>query len=173
MADEATIRLLLRVTARISALFFIGAFAGRASCALWPSSATAWLNRNIKGLLLGLAASHTLHLAGIFALALTLGPRFLQEVGWVGIIGGGLVYLLIYALVISAVAPSSRLGLLSSRRFQSVALYAIWFVFATAFVGGAFHRSWLYLPFAVITIAALLIRIAGSWRTARTAAAAR
>lgn len=171
MMDEATIRLGLRITARISLLFFAGAFAGGAANTLWPSSTTAWLNRNTKGLLLGLATSHSLHLVGIFVLAWTLGPRFLQEVGWVGIIGGALVYLLIYAVVISAFVP---LGFLSWRRFQSVALYLIWFVFAIAFVGGgAIHRSWLYLPFAVITVAALLIRIAGNRRTTSTAAAAR
>ncbi|MCI0348775.1 MAG: hypothetical protein L0Z53_05060 [Acidobacteriales bacterium] len=164
MMDEAAIRLALRVTARISLLFFAGAFAGCGAHALWPSTLTAWLARNTNRLIVSLAASHTLHLAAIISLAAILGERFVQETTWIGIILGGLVYLLIYALAIVALGPEKNFGWLSSRRFQSAAMYAIWFVFATAFIGGTFRRVWTYLPFAILTVAALAVRIVGNRR---------
>jgi len=165
MMDEASLRLALRITARISLLFFVGAFAARGARALWGSSITAWLDRNANRLLVGLAASHTLHLAGIAALAAMLGQRFVQEITWTGIILGGVVYVLIYALAIPGFAPNKEFGLLSSQRFRSVAFYVIWFVFAVAFIGGSFRSLWPHLPFAVLTFAALLVRVLGNWRS--------
>ena len=162
MMDEATIRLALRITARISALFFIGAFAGGASHVLWPSSPTRWLARNANRLIVALGASHSLHLMAVVGLASVLGQRFIQEITWVGIILGGLVYVLIYALVVRALVPAKQLGWLSSQRLQSVALYVVWFVFALAFIGGSFKSLWTHLPFALLALAGLVVRILGS-----------
>ena len=167
MFEEATLRLLLRLTARVSLVFFVGAFAGRAAYILWPSRVSHWLERNGNRFILALAASHTFHLAAIIVLAFTISQRFVEETGWTGIILGGLVYLLIYGLAISAMAPTRDLRLLSSPRFQSVALYVIWFVFAFAFVAGSFARPWPYSAFAALAIAALLVRIVANKRAAR------
>ena len=162
MADEATVRLILRISARVSALFFIGAFAGRASYALWPSSPTTWLARNTNRLMVGLGTSHTLHLVAIAGLASMLGQRFIQEITWTGIGLGGFVYVLIYVLVVRALLPEKQLGWLSSPRLQSVALYVVWFVFALAFVGGSFKSQWPHLPLAVLVVAGLVVRIIGN-----------
>ena len=174
MSEEATLRLLLRASARVSLVFFVAAFAGRAANILWPSTLSNWLERNANRFMLALGASHTVHLAAIIALAFTIGHRFVEETGWTGIILGGIVYLLLYGLVLQALAPTRNFGIISSPRFHSVAMHVIWFVFAFAFVAGSFAHPWPYLPFAVLAIAGLIVRILGNRRaTPRATAAAR
>jgi methionine sulfoxide reductase heme-binding subunit len=68
MMDEMTIRVVIRTTARISFVLFLGAFLGNALYGLVPAPATRWLKANKDGLTLGFAGSHTVHLAFILAL---------------------------------------------------------------------------------------------------------
>ncbi len=157
--DEQTIHLLLRATARISFLFFLGAFVGLALSRLWPAPITRWLDENRPRWILAFAASHTVHLALIVALAMKLGStEFLHQVGgWVTPLVGGAVYLFIYGLAAAAAFPSS-MKRLRSPRFQAFAHYLIWTVFASAFVGRSVH-SVFYLPFALAVMAALALRL--------------
>jgi sulfoxide reductase heme-binding subunit YedZ len=171
MFEEATLRLLLRISARVSLVFFLAAFAGRAANILWPSAVSNWLMRNTHRFILALGASHTFHLAAIVALAFTLGHRFVEETGWTGIILGGIVYLVLYGLVLQALAPTRNFKIISSPRFHSIAMHVLWFVFAFAFVAGSFMRPWPYLPFAVLAVAALFMRVLGNRRATQHSAA--
>src|ERR1041385_6704805 len=99
--SEAAIHLLLRYTARTTFAFFFFAFTGNAMRELWPTGFTLWLARKRDWFLIGVAVSHTLHLAAIIAL--------LETIGWAKVrattlVGGGLIYLLIYMLALNAVA---------------------------------------------------------------------
>jgi len=157
--DEAAIRLALRVTARATFFFFLCAFAGRALRDLIPGRLSTWLAVKQDWFLVAMAASHTVHLAAIIGLFQLLGPSRLKLTT---VVGGGLVYLLIYALAIGAVSrlrgrePRSLLG---SPRFQAVALYLIWLIFALAFVPRAISGWPVYSLFSVVALAALFIRL--------------
>ena len=101
--NEAGIRVALHVTARTTFVFFVCAFAGNALRDLWPGRFSLWLAMQRDWFLLAMAASHTLHLVAIIA--------FFQVVGWsklqlVTLLGGGFVYLLIYALAVAAMLRS-------------------------------------------------------------------
>src|SRR4029077_9132701 len=69
MMDEATIRVPIRATARISFVLFLGAFLGDALYRLMPAAATRWLKAHKDGFTLGFPGSHTVHLAFILILA--------------------------------------------------------------------------------------------------------
>jgi len=167
--DAQTIHLLLRVTARISFLFFLGAFIGPALFTIWPARGTRWLNEKCRTWILAFAASHTVHLALIVTLAMKLGgTAFLHQAGWVTLIGGGTVYLFIYVLASAAAFPA-RVGRVLSPRFLALAHYLIWTIFAFGFVGGAM-RSAFYLPFAAAVIAALGLRLFGANQARRASA---
>jgi hypothetical protein len=104
---ESALRIALHVTARITFAFFVCAFAGNALRDLWPGRFSLWLSRNRDWFLVAMAASHTFHLAAIIA--------FFQVVGWsklqlVTVLGGGFVYLLIYALAATAITRLRRDG---------------------------------------------------------------
>jgi methionine sulfoxide reductase heme-binding subunit len=170
--DEAAIRLALRVTARTTFFFFMCAFAGNALRGLFPGRLSIWLATKRDAFLLAAAASHTIHLAGIIALFTLLGG---SRLNFVTVFGGGFVYLLIYALAIGAMMrlrgrqPRSLLG---SPRFEAVALYLIWLVFALAFVPRIGSGWPVYSLFAVVALAALFVRVACLVRHRRTRAAA-
>jgi hypothetical protein len=159
MMDEQTIHLSLRITARISFLFFLGAFVGAAISRLWTAPITRWVDENQRGCILAFAASHTVHLTLILALAMKLGSaEFLRQVGgWLVPVVGGIGYLLIYGLAATAAFPAGAKWL-RSPRFQAFAYYLIWIVFSRAFVRRSVHSTF-YLPFAFAAIAALLLRL--------------
>ncbi len=162
--DELSIRLLLRITARVSLGFFLCAFSGGALHRLWPAALTRWLADIRRHVTLGLAASHTLHLVAILALAITMGSeRFLHEVRWAGLIGGGIGFLFIYGLAIDALL-CGRISWLASSRFQALAHYLIWAIFAVALVPRALS-SMLYFPFALAVLTALALRLMAAVRS--------
>ena len=157
---EAGLRIALHVTARITFAFFVCAFTGNALRDLWPGKLSVWLSRNRDWFLVAMAVSHTFHLAAIIA--------FFQVVGWsklhlVTLLGGGLVYLLIYALAATAIKRLRRGGhgfVAGSPRLEAAALYLIWLIFALAFVPRIVSGWPVYSSLAVAALAALVIRIA-------------
>ena len=170
--DEVAIRFALRITARTTFFFFVAAFVGNALRDLFPSRLSIWLAAKRDALLLAMAASHTVHLAAIIALFQLLGSSRLKLTT---VLGGGLVYLLIYALAIGAIMrlrgrqPRSLLG---SPRFEAVALYLIWLIFALAFVPRAISGWPIYSLFSIAAVAALVVRLACLIRHRQSKAAA-
>ena len=163
---EAEIRLLLRITARISFVFFFGAFAGNALLTLWPASLTRKIAEQQRAFLAGLAASHTVHLGGIIALLTTLGWAHASKLT---LLGGGFVYLLLYALVISSFV---RLPSIGSSRFQTFCYWAIWAVFATGFIPRIGRGGLLYTVLGTAAIAAPGLRIAAYLKRGKSSAVA-
>jgi len=156
--DLQAIHWCLRVTARISFVFFLCAFAGRAAARFWPGAFGRWIDSRKRTWIAAFAASHTFHLAFIIALAMNLGEAtFVHSIRLHGLIGGGFTYLLIYALALAAAFPDG-LKPLQSDRFQDVAYYLIWAVFALAFLGSV-RNSWINLPFAIAAVVALPLRV--------------
>jgi methionine sulfoxide reductase heme-binding subunit len=169
--NEATLRMVLHLTARMTFVVFVGAYIGNALRDLWPGVFSAWLSRSRDWFIVGIGASHTLHLAAIVA--------YYQVVGWsqirfLRVLPGGLTYMVIYALAVAAILrlsgrkePFYRTG----SGGESFALNLIWFVFASAFVP-RIVRGWpAYTFFGVLALVALAIRIAGRARRPQPAAA--
>jgi len=153
----------LRITARISFVFFLCAFAGRGLLRFWPGVFSRWLDASKRAWLFSLAASHTFHLAFIVTLAVNLGgAEFVRQVRMPTIVVGGIAYLFIYTLVLAAAFPSGP-RLFQSTRFQAVGYYLLWAIFAFVFLGSVVH-SLFYLPFAVAALAGLALRIFAATR---------
>jgi hypothetical protein len=170
--NEASIHLLLRYTARTTFAFFTFAFTGNALRDLWPTGLTLWLARKRDWFLIAVAVSHTLHLAAIIALFQTIGWAKLQATT---LVGGGLVYLLIYMLALNAVArllAGQEKFLLGRAKSEAVALYLIWLVFALAFVPRIVSGWPLYSLLGALALTALALRIACLVRHRRARAAA-
>ena len=157
---EAGLYTLLHYSARTTFVLFVCAFAGNAVSNLWLGGSSHWLARRRDWFLLGVAVSHTVHLAAIIA--------FFQVVGWsklrlYALAGGGFIYLLIYGLAVVAVQRlrgKSDAFFLGAPRFEAVTMYAIWLIFALAFVPRIISGWPVYSVFAVAALAALALRIA-------------
>ena len=151
--DETSVRLVIRITARISLLLFLGAFAGPALALLRPAGRTRWLERQRGRLLVGLAASHTAHLGAIAALATVTHGGSLRQPGMaVTILGGGVAYLFIYAMAATARTWSSH------GRLHTIGMYYVWLIFFLSYGLGTF-QSLFYLLFALLLLAALIVRL--------------
>ena len=157
---EAGLRTLLHYTARATFVVFACAFAGNALSNLWPSGISRWLARRRDWFLLGVAVSHTFHLAAIVP--------FFQVAGWsklrlYAVAGGGFIYLLIYGLAVVATLRlhgKSDVFFLGAPRFEAIAIYAIWLIFALAFVPRIISGWPVYSVFGVAVLVALVLRIA-------------
>lgn len=168
---EAGLRTLLHYSARTTFVLFVCAFAGAALSNLWPGGFSYWLARKRDWFLLAVAASHTVHLGAIIA--------FFQLVGWsklrlVALAGGGFIYLLLYGLAAVAVLRlrgKAEAFFLGAPKYESVAMYAIWLIFALAFVPRIISGWPVYSLFGVAALAALALRIACLVRHRRALAA--
>ena len=167
--DEASLRLLLRVTARISLAFCLGAFISVPLQIFKPGKLADWLVRNADRFLMVLGISHLVHLAGVISLAVTIGwPRFIKEITWPVLVGGNIIFLLTYAVALGALARQVRWNwsLARAPRFQSFALYAIMVDFTGGFVV-RIPDSMLYIIPSAICVGALAFRIAAHFRKAK------
>ena len=169
--SEAPIHLLLRYTARTTFVFFFFAFTGTALRDLWPTGLTLWLARKRDWFLIAVAISHTLHLAAIIALFQTMGWAKLQITT---LVGGGLVYLLIYLLALNAVLrlrAGQEKFLLGGTKSEAVALYLIWLVFALAYIPRIIPGWPGHSLLGIASLAALVLRIGSVMRHGRARAA--
>ena len=151
MMDEEIIRLALRVTARTSLIFFLGAFAGAALAVQWPGGFTTWLARRRRTWLVALAASHTVHLAAIGALGAVTNGKAWKDAGISSALGGGVAYLLIYVM---ALRPGRD-------RLNSIGMYWVWAIFFISYASRAAVESFSYLPLVLLLAAALALRVLG------------
>lgn len=155
---EAGLRTLLHYTARATFVVFACAFVGNALSNLWPGRFSHWLARRRDWFLLAAAASHTFHLAAIVA--------FFQIVGWsklrmLRVVPGGFVYLLIYGLAVVAILRlrGRTQTFFLSPKFEAFTMYAIWLVFASAFIRRIVSGWPVYSLFGVAALVALVLRI--------------
>jgi hypothetical protein len=155
----AGVMLWLRVTARISSLLLVCAFAAPALARLWPSGLTEWMARHRHRFTLAFALSHTLHLAGIVMLATLIPAQFVTKRGLLVQIPGASVYVLIYFLAYMAFTRRKNPEL-ADTKMQTFGLYLLWGIFTLAFTAGIWKNALIYVPLAVMMWAALGARIA-------------
>ncbi len=160
--DFPGVMLWLRVTARISAILLACAFAAPALGRLWPSPLTQWFAANRHRFTLLFALSHTLHLAGIVALATLIPAQFVSKKGLLVQIPGAAAYILIYYLAWMAFTRRKNPELRDTK-MQTFGFYVIWGIFTLAFTTGIWKNALIYTPLAVMMWAALAARISAKW----------
>jgi hypothetical protein len=155
-------RMVIRLTAKTSLLLFTAAFVASSVRALWPSPATRWMLANRRYLGVSFAASHAMHLAAIIML-LWLVPDF--HITVTALIVGGLAYVLIAAMVATSFDRTAAwLGPRRWRLLHRTGMYYCWFIFFISYAPRAVIESILYLPLALLLLAAFAVRIAAARR---------
>ncbi len=148
----------VRITGRTSLVLFLGAFVGTALRSLWRTSLSEWVERQRGRLLIALAGSHTVHLGTIIALgAVSHGRALEQPIGPV-IVFGGVAYLLIYTMAAAGLKRAARWTWPSRIRLNAVGMYYVWLIFLVTYAPRTAH-SLFYLPFTLVLLSALLLRL--------------
>lgn len=164
------IRAAIRLTARASFVLFLLAFTASPLFHFLPSAFTRWMRANRRYLGVAFAGSHLIHLIYII-----LFWRISPDLFWADRTPGSLIapsigYLLIFAMALtSSDAAVKAMGIKAWRWLHWIGAYYIWVTFMVAFGKRAVTDSF-YLPFVVILLMALLLRIAARISIRRRAA---
>lgn len=157
-ADAQGWRAVIRLTAKTSLVLFTAAFVASSVRVLWPMPLTRWLLANRRYLGVSFAASHTMHLIGIVAL-LRVEPEF--TIDRPTLIGGGLAYVFLAAMTATSFDRSAAwLGPRRWRLLHRTGMYYLWLIFFISYAPRTALESVAYLPFVVVLLGALAVRVA-------------
>lgn len=155
-AMEEALLELTRLTARLSVLFFIAAFAASALFAFWPSGLTRALLQNRRNIGLAFALAHFIHLGVLVAYFGVSG----EDPGLARIIGGGLGYMLIALMAATSNDWSARRLGRNWNRLHTVGGWYVWLIFLNSYLGRVMEGREPVFLFggitALLVIAALL-----------------
>lgn len=165
---EAGLRAGIRATARAGVAVFSLTFAASSIHALFRGGLGGkWLMRNRRWLGLGYAATMGMHLSLIVALALGHSASFRDGVSVTTLVGGGVGYLLLLAMVVTSFdGPTKRLGRTWWRRLHLAGMYAQLLIFAFSYAGRTVAEP-LHAPALLALAAALGLRAARTVRQRR------
>jgi sulfoxide reductase heme-binding subunit YedZ len=151
-----------RYTARFSFVVFLLVFVARPWHELWPSNRTRWAVRNRRAIGLAFATAHFIHLY-----ALTRFRLDIEQLPNLGpLIRGSGAYVLLAAMAATSNDSSVRLlGARNWKRLHTVGIYWIWFFFVESYVTRIASGRLFFVPFVVVAVAALSLRIAARVRT--------
>jgi methionine sulfoxide reductase heme-binding subunit len=164
--DEAGIRLVIRATARTSVVLFTAAFVAASLNQAWPGVVSRWMLANRRYLGVSFAVSHLAHLLAIFALAGWSPARAYAAAGLPVVLLGGTAYLFVLAMVATSFDRTAAwLGPRAWRRLHGTGVWVLWAVFFASFVPRV-AGSPVYWPFALLVVAAPVLRVAYGRRRA-------
>ena len=155
--NEASFRILIRLTARSSAVLFLLAFTASPLQRLKPSNLSNWMLRNRRYFGLSMAISHGFHAVAIAGVAVLTSESMVGRDS----LDASLGYVFIFLMTITSFPyPAAILGRRNWKVLHTVGMYYLWLSFTVAF-GSRIAEAWLfYLPVTVILIATLMLRVA-------------
>lgn len=162
------IRMAIRATARTSLLLFLLAYGAGAASALRPSVFTLWLRAHRRQWGWLFVISHTLHAACIAAFFFTAPDAFAARVTMPTLIGGGLAFVVIWAMGATSFDRTAALsGPVAWARLHTWGSHYIWLIFVMSY-----GKRIAQQPVALLPILLLLAVQVMRWRAARRLKAA-
>jgi methionine sulfoxide reductase heme-binding subunit len=143
-----------RYTARFAFPIFLVAFTASAWARLLRGERTRELVRQRRGIGLGFAAAHTVHLG---ALA-TYNVLIANVPSVVTLAGGGVAYLAMYAMAATSNDASVRRLGRNWKRLHSFGAYWIWGIFTFSYATRVARGSLFFVPELALALAALALR---------------
>jgi hypothetical protein len=168
-AGEEGVRMLIRATARSSAVLFLIAFLARPLRQLWRSDATAFALANRRYFGVSVAVSHLIHGAAIVWLSVAFPAAYRADT--ITLLFGGLGFTFLFAMAATSSDAAVRaLGRARWGVLHRLGAWYVWFIFAFTFVPDP-SRGWdaLHAGFVAAFAAAPLVRIAAYAKTRQKA----
>jgi DMSO/TMAO reductase YedYZ heme-binding membrane subunit len=168
--SEASVRIVVRWTAKIAVVLFAAAFSAGSLRAFWRSETTRFLMVNRRRLGLAFALAHGVHLLALIVLGLAFPTPFVDGLDPVTLVGGGLAYAFVLAMAATSNDASvRRLGARRWRALHTVGGWYVWLIFTQSYAPRAAVDP-AYVPFAVLLVGVAGLRIA-RWQRVRRGAA--
>ncbi|MCP5057471.1 MAG: hypothetical protein GY937_12205 [bacterium] len=164
-------RVVIRATARTSAILFCAAFAASSLVTLWRGPTSAWLLRNRRFLGMSFGVSHTYHYLAVASLAFLDSERFFEDQE-----GGGLqnlvsILMLVFMMATSFDRTAAMLGRRAWKALHLVGTHFFWIAFFVSYAGrapgSAFYSGWTAL--LALTMILRLTAMAVRFRQKRAA----
>lgn len=166
--DVESVRLVIRLTARVSLVFFSLAFSAAAAHRMWPNRWTRWQRANRRYLGLSFAAVHVIHAIAI-AIFIARYPREFQEVHPGSNVPGGIGYLFLLAMTVTSFdRTAAMIGPRVWRILHASGAYVLWTIFVIAEVSRV-REDRIHLWFVVPLLLAAALRML-AWRRSRAGA---
>lgn len=170
-------QLAARYTVRVSFPLFLLAYLAGPLVVLWRTNLTRWLQKNRRYIGLNFAIAHTIHLGALTGYFVFIGV----SPDAATLIGGGLAYVLMFAMAATSNDWSVRKLSTNWRRLHSVGLHYLWFIFLITYMGrlsggeGGTTTEDLFVVGVVgsaLVLGALLVRLIGILKRRQRAAPA-
>jgi hypothetical protein len=164
---EDGVRMLIRATARSSAVLFLIAFLARPLRQLWRNDATAFAIKNRRYFGVSMAVSHGIHGIAIVWLFTSFPAAYQTDA--TTLVGGGLGFLFIAAMAAtSSDAAFKALGRARWTLLHRTGIWYVWLIFAFTFLPKEGGASWdpLHTLAVAAFVAAPLVRTA-AWAKKR------
>jgi DMSO/TMAO reductase YedYZ heme-binding membrane subunit len=157
-------QLAARWTARVGFPIFVLTYLASSLYRLRPNERTRALLKERRWWGLSFAVAHTVHLIALIAYLQISGDTRPASV----IVGGGIGYVLLYAMVLTSNHRSQRALGKNWKRLHTLGIHYIWFIFAFSYSGRLFDpERWLTgAVFTPVALAALGVRLWARFRPA-------
>jgi len=152
-------RLMIRITAAVSMILFMLLFLSGALSRYRPGRFSDWVADNRRFIGLSFATSHLVHGGFLLSLLLYGKDYFLSIVRWDTIVLGGLAYVIIFMMVFTSIWPVLMQRMAWLKPFYFYSMYYLWLIFFATFAERAWSKPVTYLPYVLITLAALWLNI--------------
>jgi methionine sulfoxide reductase heme-binding subunit len=151
---EASVRLAIRATARVSCLLFLMAFVAAPLHRLWATNFSQWLRQNRRFLGLSMAVSHGIHGVTIVALhVVTHGQN--PQINPLAVLG----YVFLAAMAITSFQPTAKaIGRRAWRVLHTAGMHYFWLAFMMEFSFRALS-SWIYFGLTILVALVMVIRL--------------
>ena len=157
------VRMVIRLTARISLALFLLAFLASTFVRLWPGEASRWVLAHRRAMGLGFAWSHLIHAGALVILYRTDAALFWTLTNPVSITGGSVAYAFIAMLAATSFDGAVRaMGPQRWQQLHRTGLAIVWLVFLISNAKRV-PTSAGYLVPSLILIAALALRVYAAW----------
>jgi methionine sulfoxide reductase heme-binding subunit len=155
-----------RYTARFSFLWFLAAWSAGALATLRPGGWRAVMLRRRRAIGLGFAAAHFVHLAALLIAVLLFGSQASAKT----VYGGGAGYVFVALMALTSNNWSMRaLGSRNWKLLHTLGALTIAVIFAVSYLGRVEDKPWLAIPALTLLGGVVLLKLAASLKTARTA----
>jgi DMSO/TMAO reductase YedYZ heme-binding membrane subunit len=166
-AGEEGIRQVVRTSAQTSVALFVTAFSASSLFQLWRVPVTRWLLANRRYIGVSFGVSHYAHLAALIALG-RVSPAFVESLNAVTLVGGGLGYVFLTAMVATSFdSTAALLGPTWWGRLHKVGSYYIWGIFFQSYLPRLLMTSVFYAPAVALLLAGLSLRLYAWWQGRR------